>query len=102
MKIGDYIDPVDLGHSAVDWKSLAREVGYTTTAIKTMERVPEEIRSDVDKAKERQSRYEYVDKAISFVCRFCGDRNGSMWRHDVIDDVDFVACGSCHKVVEVK
>lgn len=101
MKIGDMLDPVEIGHSAIDWKNLAREAGYTTAAVKAMERVPEEVKGEVERLKGLQERYTTLEKPSHFICRFCGDRNSSQWRYDVVEEMSFVVCGSCHRVVEV-
>jgi hypothetical protein len=65
-------------------------------------RLPGEVEAQIAAIEAEQEAYVYVDDSKSFVCQFCQTGNASNWRKEVATGTEFVACGDCHRVVEVR
>jgi hypothetical protein len=104
MKAGDKLDAQALGHTAIDIKGLLLEAGYVMPqgSIAKLPLLPGEVQAAIAALKSMQEAYETLDESKSFACPYCGTANGSMWRREVATGAEFLACGDCHTVVEVR
>lgn len=104
MKIGDKLDALTLGHAAIDVKSLLKEAGYVVPqgSVARFPEMPPIVSGEIAAIKKQQERYTTLDKHAEFECPDCKEHNGSMWRMDMADGTVFLACGACHRVVEVR
>lgn len=105
MKVGDKIDPIALGHNPIDIKGLLLEYGYVMPqgSVAKLPLLPGEVQAEITKLKELQEQYETVgEDSKRFNCQFCETINVSNWRKEISTGIEFLSCGSCHTVVEVK
>ena len=104
MQIGDKLDPLALGHKAIDLKSLLIDAGYVMPQGSTakLPRLPGEVEAQIAAIEEDQARYGYCEDSKSFKCQFCGTGCASSWRKEVATEAEFLACGDCNRVVEVR
>lgn len=104
MKIGDKLDPLTLGHRAIDLKSLLLEAGYVMPQGSTakLPRLPGEVEAQIAAIEDDQARYGYCEDSKPFVCPFCGAGCASAWRKEVATGAEFLVCGDCNRVVEVR
>ena len=104
MNVGDKLDPLALGHKAIDLKSLLLEAGYVMPQGSTakLPRLPGEVEAQIAAIEEDQARYGYCEDSKSFKCQFCGTGCASAWRKEVATGAEFLACGDCNRVVEVR
>lgn len=104
MNIGDKLDPVAIGHTAIDIKGLLLEAGYVMPqgSIAKLPRLPGEVEARITEMKDAQEQFETLDETKAFTCSFCGTGNSSSWRKEVATGQEFLVCGECHSVVEVR
>ena len=104
MKIGDKLDPLSLGHIAIDIKGLLLEHGYVMPqgSIAKLPMLPGEVQAEITRIKASQEQYESTDESKAFICSFCNTANSSVWRREVSTGTIFLVCGECNVVVEVK
>ena len=104
MKIGDKLDPLVLGHIAIDIKGLLLEHGYVMPqgSIAKLPMLPGEVQAEITRIKDSQEQYETIEEAKTFTCSTCGTVNSSMWREEVATGIVFLVCGECNTVAEVK
>lgn len=104
MNVGDRLDPLTLGHQAIDLKSLLLGAGYVMPQGSTakLPRLPGEVEAQIAAIEEEQARYGYCSDSKSFKCQFCGTGCASTWRKEVASGAEFLACGDCNCVVEVR
>lgn len=105
MKIGDSLDPVALGHSAIDIKTLLKDAGYVVPqgSVAKLPPLPPEVQSEINALKAEQEKYAHcLGDSEMFDCQFCKTKNVSEWRKEMATGVEFLTCGDCHKVVEVR
>lgn len=104
MKAGDRLDPVALGHDAIDVKGLLLEAGYVMPqgSIAKLPRLPGEVEAKIADMEASREQYATLDESKAFVCPFCKESNGAAWRKEVSTSQEFLACGCCHAVVEVR
>lgn len=104
MQIGDRLDPRSLGHEAIDLKSLLLAAGYVMPqgSVAKLPRLPGEVEAQIAAIEAEQEQYTYLEDAPAFTCQFCGTGNASRWRKEAATGSEFVACGDCHRVVEVR
>jgi len=103
MKPGERIDPLEMGHAAIDIKAILKEFGFTVgqAGVKALEKIPTEVQLEIERIQKLQERYGRGDYA-EFVCKFCNSRNGSQWRKDNETGDVFLVCGNCDTVAEVR
>lgn len=104
MNIGDKLDPQALGHTAIDIKGLLLEHGYVMPqgSIAKLPILPGEVRAAIDALEAMREAYETLNDGKAFVCSHCGTANSSAWRKEKATAAEFLACGECHTVVEVR
>ncbi len=120
MQIGDQLDAVALGHTAIDVKGLLLEHGYVMPqgSIAKLPQLPGEVQAAITAIEALREQYETLDDSKSFDCPFHktpyvdkdGDtavvetivRNYGSWRKEVSSGTEFLVCGECHRVVEVR
>ena len=104
MQVGDRLDPLTLGHQAIDLKSLLLGAGYVMPQGSTakLPRLPGEVEAQIAAIEEEQARYGHCSDSKSFKCQFCGTGCASEWRREVASGTEFLACGDCNRVVEVR
>jgi len=104
MNVGDKLDPRSLGHDAIDLKGLLQEAGYIMPqgSVAKLPRIPGEVEAQIAVLETDREQYISLEETHSFVCLYCGDANSTMWRKEVSTGQEFVACGTCHKIAEVR
>lgn len=104
MKIGDKLDPLSLGHIAIDIKGLLLEHGYVMPqgSIAKLPLLPGEVQAEITRIKDSQEQYETIDESKRFECISCNTVNVSNWRKEVSTGIIFLVCGECQTVAEVK
>lgn len=104
MQIGDKLDARSLGHEAIDLKSLLLAAGYVMPqgSVAKLPRLPGEVDAQIAAIEADQEQYGYCEDSKTFSCQFCGTGNASSWRKEVATGTEFLACGDCHRVVEVR
>lgn len=104
MNVGDKLDPVALGHDAIDVKGLLLEYGYVMPqgSIAKLPQLPGEVQAKIAEMEALKEQYETLDESKSFACPYCKESNGAAWRKEVATSQEFLACGCCHTVVEVR
>jgi hypothetical protein len=104
MKTGDKLDPIALGHEAIDLKSLLHAAGYIMPqgSVAKLPRLPGEVEAQITAMEEDRERYGHCGDSKQFVCSFCNTNNYGDWRVEVVTGQEFIACGDCNKVVEVR
>jgi len=104
MNVGDKLDPVALGHNGIDIKGLLLEHGYAMPqgSIAKLPLLPGEVQAAIANIEALREAYTTLDESKAFKCQFCNEQNGSAWRVEVATGSEFVACGECHIVVEVR
>lgn len=103
MKPGERVDPIEVGNTAIDIKSILKEFGFTVgqAGVKALEKIPLEVQLEIERIQKLQARYDRLDY-VEFICKNCGTRNGSQWRKDNETGDVFLVCGNCDTVAEVK
>lgn len=104
MNIGDKLDPLALGHIAIDIKGLLLEHGYVMPqgSIAKLPLLPGEVQAEIARIEDSQEQYETLDESKRFECQFCNTVNVSNLRRETSTGTVFLACGECHAVVEVR
>ena len=104
MNTGDKLDAQALGHTAIDIKGLLLEHGYVMPqgSIAKLPILPGEVRAAIDALEALRDAYETLDESKAFACPHCGTANSSAWRKEKATAAEFLACGECHTVVEVR
>jgi predicted SprT family Zn-dependent metalloprotease len=104
MKVGDTLDAVALGHTAIDVKRMARDAGYVMPqgSVAKLGKVPPEVAAEVAKLEAEREQYERSGDVAVFDCQHCEEHNSSEWRRDVATGQEFLACGVCNRVVKVR
>ena len=104
MQVGDKLDPVSLGHIAIDIKGLLLEAGYVMPqgSVAKLPRLPGEVEAKITMIKAEQEKYATLEETKRFDCPFCSTGNSSSWRKEVATGTEFLVCGDCNKVVEVR
>jgi len=104
MKIGDSLDPIIIGHSMIDTKTLLKEAGYIVPqgSVAKLPTIPADVQKQIDELKQAQEKYSTCQESGYFTCTFCGARNYTNWRKEVDTGIEFLVCGDCHKVAEVR
>jgi hypothetical protein len=104
MDIGDKLDAGALGHEAIDLKSLLHAAGYIMPqgSVAKLPRLPGEVEAQIAQMEAEREQYAYCEDSKAFECEFCGTRNAAGWRREVATGQEFLACGDCHRVVEVR
>jgi len=104
MNIGDKLDPRVLGHDPLDLKTLLQNAGYVMPqgSVAKLPRIPGEVQAQITLLEDEQCKYAALDDTKQFTCQFCNENNGSTWRKEVATGQEFLACGCCHAVVEVR
>ena len=104
MNVGEKLDPVAIGHTAIDIKGLLLEAGYVMPqgSIAKLPRMPGEVEAKITEMKSMQEKYETLEETASFQCSFCGTNNSGAWRKEVATGQEFLVCGDCHTVTEVR
>lgn len=104
MNIGDKLDPGSLGHEGIDLKSLLLAAGYVMPqgSVAKLPRLPGEVEAQIAAMEADKERYGTLADSKAFGCQFCQTNNNSAWRVEVATGQEFLACGDCHRVVEVR
>jgi len=104
LNIGDKLDPGSLGHEAIDLKSLLLAAGYVMPqgSVAKLPRLPGEVEAQIALMETDRERYGYCEDSKAFACQFCGTGNASQWRVEVATGKEFLVCGDCHTVTEVR
>lgn len=104
MKPGDTLDPVALGHRSVDIKGIMREHGYNVpqVSIAKIQAIPDDVQTEIAAIKKLQERYFYLNEVVVFTCKTCGEKISASWKRDMEDGTEFLVCGSCDTVAEVR
>jgi hypothetical protein len=104
MNVGDKMDARSLGHEGVDLKSLLLAAGYVMPqgSSSKLPLLPPEVQAEIASLEAEREKYGTLDETKAFACPYCGTANGSAWRVEVATGAEFVACGECHTVVEVR
>lgn len=104
MKPGDTLDPVAIGHRAIDIKGMMREHGYNVpqVSIAKIAVIPPDVQAEVVAIKKAQERYFYLNEVVVFECKRCGEKVSASWKRDMTDGTEFIVCGSCDMVAEVR
>ncbi len=104
MIVGDLLNAVAIGHTAIDIKSLLMEHGYVMPqgSIAKLPRLPGEVEAVITQLKDEQEKFETLEDNKAFTCQFCNTGNSGAWRKEVATGQEFLVCGECHTVVEVK
>jgi hypothetical protein len=120
MQTGDRLDPVALGHNAIDVKGLLLEYGYVMPqgSIAKLPQLSGEVQAAITAIEALREQYGTLDESKAFDCPFHEmsyiDENGNpavmvtpvrnygSWRKEVSSGIEFLACGECHRVVEVR
>jgi hypothetical protein len=104
MKAGDKLDAIALGHEAIDLKSLLHAAGYIMPqgSVAKLPRLPGEVEAQIANLEAEKEKYLHCSDSKSFTCQFCNTRNTSDWRIEVATGQEFLVCGDCNKVVEVR
>ena len=106
MKVGDKIDPVVLGHIAIDLKGLLQASGYVMPqgSVAKLPRIPAEVQKQIDDIHMLQEQYEYTGEVKEFYCPapLCGTKNSAEYRREVSTGTEFLVCGECNTVAEVR
>jgi len=104
MNIGDKLDPVAIGHTAIDIKGLLIEAGYVMPqgSIAKLPRLPGEVEARITEMKAAQEKFETLDETKAFHCAHCSTNNSGAWRKETATGQEFLVCGECHTVTEVR
>ena len=104
MEVGKELNAIALGHQGIDVKGLLLSFGYIMPqgSSASLPKLPGEVEAEISKQKESQKQYETLDESKIFQCQFCQTNNSTNWKKEVSTNIEFLACGECHKVVEVK
>lgn len=104
MNIGDKLDPQALGHNAIDIKGLLLEHGYVMPqgSIAKLPLLPGEVQAAIANLEALREAYLTIDESKTFTCEFCSTLNSSSWRKEVSTGQEFLCCGECHSIVEVR
>ena len=104
MNIGDKLDPQAIGHNAIDIKGLLLEHGYAMPqgSIAKLPLLPGEVQAAIAQLEVLREAYATLDESKTFSCRFCGTLNSASWKREVATGTEFLCCGECHTVVEVR
>jgi len=104
MNIGDKLDAQALGHDGIDVKGLLLEAGYVMPqgSIAKLPRLPGEVEAKIAEIEAEREAYGTLDESKAFACQYCKESNGAAWRIEVATGTEFLACGCCHTVVEVR
>lgn len=104
MNIGEKLDPLELGHIAIDIKGLLLEHGYVMPqgSIAKLPLLPGEVQAEIVRIKDSQEKYEMLEESMRFECKSCGTTNVSNYRKEVSTGNIFLVCGECQTVAEVK
>ena len=102
--VGDYIDPMESGNSAIDIKSMLNSKGYIIpqSSVDSIRSIPAVIMLDIEKLKEKREKILYLNESKGFNCSYCNEKNYSQWRSIDGEEGEFLVCGNCNKVVEVR
>lgn len=102
MKAGDKLDPVELGHQAIDVKGLLKEAGYVVPQSSAGElmKMPATVQAEVARVEELRKKYgRDAAKTVRFACPYCGAENAGNPRTE--GATTFLVCGACDTVAEV-
>ena len=104
MNTGTRLDPVALGHEAIDIKSLIINAGYVMPqgSAAKLPRLPGEVEAQIAAIEESREAYTTLAETKAFTCPHCHEANYGQWRVEVATGDEFLACGNCHVVVEVR
>jgi len=104
MNIGDKLDPISLGHNAIDLKTLLQSSGYVMPqgSVAKLPRIPSEVQKQIDDIQASQEQYITLSDSEVFGCEFCGTNNSGQWRKEILTGIEFIVCGECHTVVGVR
>lgn len=102
MKVGDYVNPLISGNKAIDVKGMMKDAGYITGqgSIDSLKQIPVEVDTEIKRIQKDQEDIERLSEIARFTCPACGEINVSNWRKD--KDGEFLICGACDKVTEVR
>lgn len=104
MKAGEKLDPVALGHRAVDIKTALKDAGYVVpqSSAGELAKMPAVALAEVARQEAAHEKYGRDEgKTVRFECKFCGAVNSGNPRVDASDGTTFLVCGACDTVVEV-
>ncbi len=104
MEIGTQLDPIALGFKAIDIKGLIHECGYVMPqgSVAKLPKLPAEVEMEIAKQKASQEAYETLEDFKVFHCQYCETKNVSNWKKEVSTGSEFLVCGNCNTVVEVR
>jgi len=104
MQIGDKLDPIAIGHNAIDVKGILLSYGYALPqgSFAKLPLLPGEVQAEIAKQKESQEQYGTLDESKVFTCQHCNTANSGAWRTEVSTGTEFLVCGDCHTVTEVR
>lgn len=104
MEIGTKLDPIALGFQAIDIKGLIQECGYVMPqgSVAKLPKLPAEVEVEIAKQKASQEAYETLEDFKVFHCPYCDTKNISNWKKEVATGTEFLVCGNCNSVVEVR
>lgn len=104
MEVGDKLDAQALGHTAIDVKGLLLEAGYVMPqgSIAKLPLLPGEVQAAIATLEAMREAYGTLDESKAFTCPHCGTSNSSAWRVELASGIEFLVCGECHTVVEVR
>jgi len=104
MNVGDKLDAGALGHEAIDLKGLLLAAGYVMPqgSVAKLPRLPGEVEAQIAVMEADRERYGTLEDSLQFICPHCGAGNSSAWRVEVATGQEFLVCGDCHRVVEVR
>jgi len=113
MNIGDKLDAQALGHTAIDVKSILLAHGYVMPqgSSSKLPLLPPEVQAEIAALEAEREKYSTLDETKVFTCYspggvlpngYCGAVNSAAWRVEVATGIEFLVCGECHTVVEVR
>ena len=104
MKIGEKLNPIEIGSQAIDVKTILRECGYVApqTSADNFTKIPADVELKIAEYKAIQSKYEIQKETAIFKCEYCKELNSASYKKEVATGDLFLVCGNCDKVVEVK
>lgn len=104
MIVGDKLDAGAIGHDPIDIKGLLLAAGYVMPqgSVAKLPHLPGEVEAQIALMEADRERYDTLDESKAFICQHCATSNFGAWRVEVSSGTEFLVCGDCHRVVEVR
>jgi hypothetical protein len=101
-EVGEKLDPMALGHRAIDLKGMLKTAGYVVpqSSAGELTKMPATVQAEVARVEELQKAYgRDAGKTVRFECPHCGEINSGNPRTDGV--ATFLVCGACDTMAEV-